>query len=79
MLVFLNPAFVPIAEAEKPVRYKKQTVVDFEDALIEGKSRKTYSAYLTKQKEEEMRNLFHWDLDWERRIRLSTDGAIHRK
>lgn len=63
----------------KSARYKKQTVVDFEDALIEGKSRKPYSAYLSKQKEEEMHSLFQWDLDWDHRLRLSVDGAKFRK
>lgn len=80
VLVFMYPGLAIEASAEgKAIRYKKQTVVDFEDALIEGKSRKPYSAYLSKQKDEEMRGLFDWDLDWERRVRLSTDGAEHRK
>lgn len=79
-LVLLQLAFAPSAQSEgKQVHYKKQTVVDFEDALIEGKSRKPYSAYLSKQKNEEMRNLFDWDLDWNHRVQLSNDEAVFRK
>ncbi len=75
-VILLHFLFAPIAHA---VRYKKQTVVDFEDALIEGKSRKPYSAYLSKQKSEEMRDLFDWDLDWAHRVRLSQDEVKFRK
>jgi hypothetical protein len=77
-VLLLNLLFVPIAHPEKQVHYKKQTTVDFEDALIEGKSRKPYSAYLSKQKSYEMRNLFDWDLDWEHRVGLSREEAIRR-
>ncbi len=80
LAAFLHPSLSLTADAkDAPVRYKKQTVVDFEDALIEGKSRKPYSAYLSKQKDEEMRGYFDWDLDWQRRVRLSTDGAKYLK
>ena len=72
-VILLHFIFIPLARSEKPVRYKKQTVVDFEDALVEGKSRKPYSAYLSKQKSEEMHDLFDWDLDLNHRIGLSGD------
>lgn len=79
-VALLQFSFIPHAIAgEAPTRYKKQTVVDFEDALIEGKSRKPYSAYLSKQKDEEMRSYFDWDLDWQRRASLSSDGAKYSK
>jgi hypothetical protein len=50
------------AEAAK---YKKSTVIDFEGALVEGKSRKPYSAYLTQQKDSAFGELHQWapDLD----------------
>ena len=46
-------------------KYKKSTVVDFDGALVEGKSRKSYSTYLTQQKESAFGELHLWrpDLD----------------
>lgn len=51
--------------AEAGAKYKSSTVVDFEGSLVEGKSRKPYSAYLTQQKENAFGELHRWtpDLD----------------
>lgn len=54
--------------AEKAPRYKKSTVVDFEGALVEGKSRKPYSAYLTQQKESAFGDLHQWQPDLDRSL-----------
>lgn len=52
-------------------KYKKHTVVDFEEALVEGKSRKPYSAYLYKQKEEGSADLSKWKIDLSKGLELS--------
>ncbi|RYZ95595.1 MAG: hypothetical protein EOP11_24705, partial [Proteobacteria bacterium] len=54
------PASLSASGAEGAKRYKKSTVVDFEGALVEGKSRKPYSAYLTQQKESAFNDLNQW-------------------
>lgn len=64
LLVLVSPWVFPnsAAEAKEP-KYKKNTVVDFEGALVEGKSRKPYSAYLTQQREAAFSQLSDWKLD----------------
>lgn len=54
--------------AEAAPKYKKSTVVDFEGALVEGKSRKPYSAYLTQQKDSAFAELHQWRPDLEKRL-----------
>ena len=49
----------------KELKYKKQTNVDFEEALVEGKSRKPYSSYLTQQKESAFSDLYEWSPDFD--------------
>ena len=56
------------ASAPKAPRYKKNTVVDFEGALVEGKSRKPYSAYLTQQRESAYGDLHQWSPDLDRSL-----------
>lgn len=62
------PAAAPSAYGEAGKRYKKNTVVDFEGALVEGKSRKPYSAYLTQQKESAFSDLSQWSPDLDRSL-----------
>ncbi len=50
---------------------KKNTVVDFEGALVEGKSRKPYSSYLTQQKESAFEELHQWSPDLEKGLQDS--------
>ncbi len=57
-----------ILSAESAPKYKKNTVVDFEGALVEGKSRKPYSAYLTQQKESAFGELHQWEPDLDRSL-----------
>lgn len=64
-LLMANPLTSVQAEA---VKYKKSTVVDFEGALVEGKSRKPYSAYLTQQKESAFNDLSQWSPDLDRSL-----------
>ena len=52
--------------ASEATKYKKSTVVDFEGALVEGKSRKPYSAYLTQQKENNFSDLHQWEPDFQK-------------
>lgn len=56
------------AASAKAPRYKKNTVVDFEGALVEGKSRKPYSAYLTQQRESAFGDLHEWAPDLDRSL-----------
>jgi hypothetical protein len=65
LLGFVFVLFVAVAvpAAESAPKYKKQTVVDFEGALVEGKSRKPYSAYLTQQKDSAFSDLNQWQPD----------------
>jgi len=49
-------------------KYKQNTVVDFEGALVEGKSRKPYSAYLTQQKDSAFGELHRWLPDLDKRL-----------
>lgn len=58
-------------EIDAATKYKKQTTVDFDDALIEGKSRKPYATYLSQQKTSTFNNLNDWDLDLEKNIEQS--------
>lgn len=63
LILMVSPPLVSSVEAAP--KYKKSTVVDFEGALVEGKSRKPYSAYLTQQKDSAFGELHQWrpDLD----------------
>lgn len=68
MLLFLvSPPVIPSAHGasgKQAPRYKKNTVVDFEGALVEGKSRKPYSTYLTQQRENDLGDLNRWEPDY---------------
>jgi hypothetical protein len=70
LLLMVSPPAIFPAEGKAP-KYKKQTVVDFEGALVEGKSRKPYSAYLTQQKEAAFSELHTWQPDLEKSLRDS--------
>ena len=61
LAIFLSP--LSHLNAFSEAKYKKQTVVDFEGAMVEGKSRKPYSAYLTQQKENAFADLNDWSPD----------------
>ncbi len=64
LALMMSPLGISVVQgAESATRYKKQTVVDFEGALVEGKSRKPYSAYLTQQKEAAFGELHSWQPD----------------
>lgn len=52
-------------------KYKKSTVIDFEGALVEGKSRKPYSAYLTQQKDSAFGELHQWQPDLDKSLQDS--------
>ncbi len=78
MMALLQPVHADATDSA-PKRFKKQTVVDFEDALIEGKSRKPYSAYLSKQKKDEFQDLFSWELDLDKRVQSSTKSLMRIK
>lgn len=58
-------------QARSETSYKKKTYINFEDALIEGKSRSPYSSYLFKKKEAAVNDLSQWKPDWRNSIRAS--------
>lgn len=69
LMLMLSPPFIfSVESAEKSPKYKKNTVVDFEGALVEGKSRKPYSAYLTQQKESAFGDLYLWQVDLDKSL-----------
>ncbi len=62
-----------VVEASSPTpKYKKHSVVDFDEALVEGKSRKPYSAYLYKQQEQRLQDLSTWTLDLSKKFEYSS-------
>lgn len=79
LILLVSPPVVLSAEgAESAPRYKKNTVVDFEGALVEGKSRKPYSAYLTQQKESAFGDLHQWSPDLEHSI-MEAERRVNKK
>lgn len=69
LLIFtILAAFLAASSSEAAPKYKKSTVVDFEGALVEGKSRKPYSAYLTQQKDSAFSDLHGWLPDLDKRL-----------
>ena len=55
------------------VRYKTNTVVDFEETTVEGKSRKPYSAYLFEQQNPDTEDLANWQPDLNKQIELAAE------
>lgn len=72
LILLVSPPAVLIAEGA--TKYKQNTVVDFEGALVEGKSRKPYSAYLTQQKESAFGEMHDWAPD----LKKSLKDSKHR-
>jgi len=70
-IVMLAPPMAMQTEASTGQKYKKNTVIDFEGALVEGKSRKPYSSYLTQQKESAFEDLHTWEPDLDRNLQES--------
>ncbi|MGZ3650585.1 MAG: hypothetical protein ACXVB9_21845 [Bdellovibrionota bacterium] len=58
----------PLSNKAAATKYKTSTVVDFEGALVEGKSRKPYSAYLTQQKDSAFGELHQWQPDLDKSL-----------
>ena len=60
-------------QAESKNSYKQKTFINFEESLVEGKSRSPYSSYLFKKKEAALNDLSQWKPDWRTSIRQSRD------
>ena len=58
-------------QARSETSYKKKTYINFDEALVEGKSRSPYSSYLFKKKEAAVNDLSQWKPDWRNSIRTS--------
>ena len=69
LAILLSPPVCSLAEGA--TKYKKSTVVDFEGSMVEGKSRKPYSTYLTQQKDSAFNDLYSWKPDIERSLQQS--------
>ena len=52
-------------------RYKQNTVVDFDGATVEGKSRKPYSAYVSERALAGSPDLASWQVNFLENMRLS--------
>ena len=61
----------PAALAKASPHYKQKSVVDFDDAVVEGKSRKPYSTYLSKENEGNFSDVNSWSLDFSKRLKHS--------
>jgi hypothetical protein len=66
LAVLMAPPFSGLAAAAP--KYKKSTSVDFEGSMVEGKSRKPYSAYLTQQKDSAFGDLHQWQPDLDKSL-----------
>ncbi len=66
LILMLSPLVVQTAESAQ--KYKKSTVIDFEGSMVEGKSRKPYSTYLTQQKDSAFGELHGWTPDLDKRL-----------
>jgi hypothetical protein len=67
-LSLLVSSLVPYQALAGPRKYKSSTVIDFEGALVEGKSRKPYSTYLSQQKRTAYSDLHLWQPDFDKRL-----------
>jgi hypothetical protein len=72
LLLLALGSVVPSAVlAESAPRYKKNTVVDFDGATVEGKSRKPYSAYVSDKAMATADDLAVWQPDFNRTLQQS--------
>ena len=60
-----------VAGENKAPKFKKNTVIDFEEALVEGKSRKPYSAYLYQHQAPALQDLSRWQPDFSKQVELT--------
>lgn len=70
LLAWILIPSTPVQAGSKKT-YKKKTYVNFDEALVEGKSRSPYSSYLFKKKEALVNDLSQWKPDWRTKIRKS--------
>lgn len=56
-------------------KYRQNTVVDFEGSVVEGKSRKPYSSYLSQEKNKGFGSLSNWQPDVRKKMSLQADKA----
>ncbi len=55
------------------VRYRKKTVIDFEDVLLEGELKKPAGAYITERRELQFNNLIKVRTNFEKEMFKSVD------
>ncbi len=55
------------------VRYRKKTVIDFEDVLLEGELKKPAGAYITERRELNFKNLIKVRKNFEQEMFKSVD------
>ena len=78
LLVILAGFCLPSLAIAEP-RYKKNTVVDFEGATVEGKSRKPYSAYVSEKAMAAADDLAAWEPDFNEKLQLSRRQWEHKR
>jgi len=77
--LLVSPPNIAFSSTLKALKYKKNTVIDFDEALVEGKSRKPYSEYLYKQKEQLSAELLNWEFDFNKNIEFSAQRISEQK
>lgn len=78
LLLLVSPPVALTAHGKAAPRYKSKTVIDFEGALVEGKSRKPYSSYLTQQKDSAFGDLHQWSPDLDHSLLESEWRAVKK-
>lgn len=78
LLLLVSPPVALTVEGKSAPRYKSKTVIDFEGALVEGKSRKPYSSYLTQQKDSAFGDLHQWGPDLDHSLLESEWRAVKK-
>ena len=71
-LTLIGTSLVPAALAQS-VEYKKKTVIDFDEILLEGELKKPAGAYITERQELKFNNLIRVRQNFEKEMFKSVD------
>jgi len=71
--VLIVGLLAPLAYAQDEVKYRKKTVIDFEDVLLEGELKKPAGAYITERRELNFKNLIKVRTNFEQEMVKSVD------
>jgi len=71
-LALLGTAFAPLSLAQE-MTYKKKTVIDFDEILLEGELKKPAGAYIKERQELKFNNLIRVRKNFEKEMFKSVD------